>query len=140
MIDVVIFSFLFSGFIVLLWQFIVASLDRGRLSWLFMPLEALLGDEYSSSVRFFVGCFLWLVLGPVIALPYFYLVENSILTYYDADSVMVYTLGLFTISMVIIMPWFKLGIGGWKLSAWVWLESVCSWVLFGYFVWLMIRL
>lgn len=140
MLTTAIVSCIIAGMVTMLWQRIIAATDSGRLSWLFIPIEAVIGNQYNSSVRSVVGFILWVVIGAILALPYWFLVEHSVLTYYDGLSVSTYVFFIYCIDQLAIMPLFRMGVGGWRYSKWLWLESVFAWLIFGLVFWLLVAL
>ncbi|MGB0756969.1 MAG: hypothetical protein ACPGO5_00770 [Patescibacteria group bacterium] len=139
MLFTVLVSFFFAGLCTILWQRIITATDGGRLSWLFIPIESLIGDEYNVNVRTVVGIIVWFFLSIVFGLLYWYLVESNVLTYYDGLSVGIFTFVLYSISQIGVLPFFSQGVGGWKISTWLWLESIVSWVLFGVVLWVFVH-
>ncbi len=140
MLTTVIISVWFAGFAMLIWLRIISAMDKGVLSWPFVPIEHLIGKEYNRNVQFVVGLMVWLLLGVVIGVIYWLFVENSWLTYYDAGSVAILTWILASVTQFVIFPITKCGIGAWRLSAWAWLESLLGWLVFGYIFFILIRI
>ena len=140
MLITVIISVGIAGLSMLVWLRIISATDKGVLSWPFVPIENLIGREYNRNVQFIVGVIVWLFVSLFFSVFYWLAVEQSWLTYYNAESVIVFTWLLGSITQIIIFPMTKCGIGGWRLSAWVWLESLSGWSVFGYVFYILIRI
>lgn len=120
-----------AGFVMLLWLRIIASTNFAYLSWPFAPLDFFAGQKYNTNVRFSLGLALWFLLSSLIALFYWSGVENGFLTYYDFGSSLLFSFLLWLLTVLFIFPLVGLGIFGFKLGRWVWLESLVSWLIFG---------
>ncbi len=135
-----IISFWIAGIVMLLWLRIISATDKGLLSWPFIPIEKLVGVEYNRNVQFIVGIILWLVVSLPFGFVYWFLVEKSILTYYDFGSVILLTWFLASFSLLIIFPLVKFGVAGRKLGRFVWIESLVSWIVFGFVFYMLIKI
>jgi len=133
-------SFWIAGIAMLVWLRIISSTDQGILSWPFVSIEKLVGDEYNRNVRFIVGILLWLIISIPFAVVYWILVEKSILTYYDTGSVILLSWFLYGFSMLVTFPIARYGIGARLLSKFVWLESLTSWIVFGFIFYMLIKI
>ncbi len=120
-----------SGFIMLLWLRVVAFTSLGQLSWPFAPIEFFIPKKYNSNVRFGVGFILWLFISLFLAFFYWQGVESGIFTYYNFGSSLLFSFLLWLITILFVFPFVGLGIFGFKIGRWLWLESLGSWLIFG---------
>lgn len=127
----VIISSWIAGLVALAWMRVISATNFGRLSWPFVPVSSKSQRRYRQSVYFFIGALAWFVIAVLISVGYVWLVERSVLTYYDAGSAILYSMAWWALTITVIFPFAKVGIAGWRHGRWLWLESLAAWLVFG---------